>query len=116
MIAIIVDSLLDIIKSRNRKKEQEWEAWYAEQKDRLHSGEDIEPPWVVFPQSSPIYGWNQGTAEAWKNDIWIPFWNRMNEVEQGDYLKRWKPPSEDWFETLTIFWTGKFKQLNSNKL
>jgi len=86
------------------KADSEWEKWFEEQKHKLKSGEEIEPPWIAFPSSSPIHGWNQGFQEAWKNNIWIIFWNKLDIVEKVDYLNRWKPPSEEWRETITIYW------------
>jgi len=79
--------------------------WYAEQQRKLEAGEEIEPPWITFPNSNPIYGWNQGYEEAWKLNIWTPFWRKMTGEEQNAYLERWHLPSEDWRETLTLYWT-----------
>lgn len=82
----------------------EWEKWYNEQRNKLASGGEIEPPWISFPNSSPIHGWNQGYQEEWKNKVWVIFWNKLDAAEQVNYLSRWKPPSEDWRETITVYW------------
>ncbi|HQU83569.1 MAG TPA: hypothetical protein PKY59_10605 [Pyrinomonadaceae bacterium] len=86
------------------KADVEWKKWFIEQKNKLDSGEEIDPPWICFPNSSPIHGWNQGYQEAWKNDVWVTFWNKLNNAEKENYLNRRKPPSEDWHETIMIYW------------
>ena len=86
------------------KKAQTIERWYAEQERKLEAGEEIEPPWIAFPASNPIHGWNQGYEEAWKLNVWLPFWRRLSVEERNAYLDKWHPPSEDWRETLMIYW------------
>lgn len=71
------------------------------------AGEEIEPPWIAFPHSSPIHGWNQGETEYWKLNVWLPFWTTMSEIERDRYLQRWQPPNDDWKESITAYWVGK---------
>jgi hypothetical protein len=87
------------------KKARTIERWYAEQERKLVAGEEIEPPWIAFPASNPIHGWNQGYEEAWKLDVWSPFWRRLSVEEKNAYLDKWRPPNEDWRETLMIYCT-----------
>lgn len=82
------------------------EQWWAEQIETATAGGEIKPPWIVFPNSSPIYGWNQGGNEYWKTNVWMPFWTAMSEDERESYLEKWQPPDEDWRETITVYWTG----------
>lgn len=84
--------------------------WFNEQKSKLKKGEEIEPPWVVFPLSSPKYGWDQGYGESWKLQIWLPFWKKLNENKQKEYLKKWQPPSDEWYKTLTVQWIDKLRK------
>ncbi len=98
----------------DKNSDSQWQSWYAEQKRKLNAGEEIEPPWIAFPNSTP-YGWNQGYQEAWKNNVWIIFWNKMSEAEQADYLNRFVPPSEEWSETLIIYWVGDWNKLSEKK-
>jgi hypothetical protein len=83
---------------------------YKEQERKFVDGEAIEPPWVVFPLSSPNYGWDQGFGETWKLRIWLPFWKRLSRTQQGEYLENWQPPTDDWRKTLTIFWIDKLRK------
>ncbi len=83
--------------------------WQIEQKCSLEAGEEIEPPWVALPLSFPNYGWDQGYYERWKLDIWLPFWKKLNKLEQKDYLEKWET-DEEWQRTLTIDWENKLKK------
>lgn len=90
--------------SQSRKNDAKWENWYQIQLKKLNNNEEIEPPWVAFPASSPIYGWNQGLNEEWKINVWMPFWRNLNKDEKDEYLTRWQI-SEEWRETLIIYWS-----------
>lgn len=83
--------------------------WYKKQMENAKAGIEVEPPWVVFPLSSPDYGWDNGYGEQWKLDIWLPFWKKLNEREQERYLEKWQP-SEEWKITLTVNWKNKLKK------
>ena len=48
----------------------EWLKWYNGQINKLNDKEEIQPPWIVYPKSSPVYGWNQGYQEAWLKNVW----------------------------------------------
>jgi hypothetical protein len=84
----------------------DFQNWFKDQKHKLESGEEIEPPWIAFPNSSPIHGWNQGYQEAWKNDVWLKFWNSLNDDRKKEFLDRWAVPSDDWSETLSVYWNS----------
>ena len=97
---------------RERKEASErWELWYFEQQRKLVAGAEIEPPWIAFPNSDALSGWNQGFSEAWKLNVWMPFWRKMNEAEQANYLERWQPPTQNWRESVTIYWVGNTDKL-----
>jgi hypothetical protein len=100
-----------IFGASENKEGSEWQDWYAEQRRKLEAGEEIEPPWMAFPNSSPIYGWNQGNTEHWKMNVWMPFWNRMSEAEREDYFQK-HHTSDEWLETITVFWTGDSNKSN----
>jgi hypothetical protein len=83
----------------------DWLEWQNEQKRKLEAGEEIEPPWIVFPNSEP-FGWNQGHQEYWRTNVWEPFWDKLSEKERGEYLNNYKPPNENW-KNFTKFWDGE---------
>lgn len=83
--------------------------WYQHQQENFDSGKEVKPPWIVFPISSPRYGWDTGYGEQWKLEIWLPFWKKLSKSEQENYLQKWKP-SEEWCETITNEWDGKLKK------
>ena len=91
------------------EKDSEWQNWYAEQQRKLDDEEEIEPPWIAFPNSSPIHGWNQGYQQEWKNNVWLPFWRGMTEAEREDYLNR-RQASSEWRETLTVYWVADLSE------
>ena len=84
--------------------------WLKEQERKFAAGEEIKPPWIAFPLSSPNFGWDQGYGESWKLEIWLPFWKRLNDAKQKEYLEKWQPPTEDWYQTLTIAWVKKLRK------
>jgi len=54
-----------LVRGRERKQASErWEQWYFEQQRKLDSGAEVEPPWIAFPNSDALSGWNQGNTEA----------------------------------------------------
>lgn len=76
--------------ARNRRQLNEWCAWITNQQRALEAGEEIEPPWVAFPDEDPWWiGWRQGNAEGWLNSIWLPFWSKLDEDRKHAYVKRW---------------------------
>ncbi len=66
---------------------------------QLYPQGDMYPPWEAFPLALPGIGWSQGLNEAWWPDAWVPFWNKLTQSEQDDYLARWDAPP-DWEEAL----------------
>ena len=96
----LVEKILPgLAKQRRREEEEDRQTrWFIEQKRKCEAGEEVEPPWVTFPNAQPG-GWNQGYQEVWKSDVWIPFWNNLSNEERREYLERWHP-SEDWYESL----------------
>lgn len=89
--------------NQSRKSDNEWENWYQSQLSKRNNSEEIEPPWISFPLSSPVYGWNQGRNEVWKNSVWVPFWKSLSKGEKDNYLTRWQT-SKEWRETLNVYW------------
>ncbi len=86
----------------------EWRKWDEEQKRKLKSGEEIEPPWIFAPDTEPWSGeWRQGGGEYWLLETWFPFWQTLEAEQRDDYLKRWQPPTEEWREYLTVHWVSK---------
>ena len=83
---------------------------YTHQLQLLNDGQEVEPPWIFFPISFPTYGWDYGNHERWKLNIWIPFWRRMNQNEQENYLEKWNPPNEIWRKLITEDWAGKLQK------
>jgi hypothetical protein len=86
--------------------------WYQQQKKNFDAGKEVEPPWIVFPLSSPQYGWDTSYGEQWKLEIWLPFWSKLSKSEQDSYLEKWKS-SEQWRETITNEWENKLKKSDS---
>ena len=53
-------------------------------------------PWVKYPESYPSWGgFRQGTSQAWFNEVWLPFWQSIDENGKSDFLKRFPPPSDE---------------------
>ena len=108
-------SLLDKLKRSfnlgETLEDAHWRTWFDGQQRKLEANEEIEPPWIAFPDSLPL-GWNQGYQQEWKNNVWLVFWGKLNETEKKDYLNRWQPPSADWHETVTVYWVGDWSKLN----
>jgi hypothetical protein len=102
--------IFDDLKLVENRKLEAMEEWYKSQMLKFGAGEEIEPPWVAFPNNSPVFGWNQGFQESWKINIWLPFWQGLSAEKQAEYLEKWRPPSDDWRETLTIYWVGNFSR------
>lgn len=84
--------------------------WLKRQILRLTAGEEIEPPWITFPISLPAVGWNDHFLENWKLNIWIPFWDTLDEVEKKTYLQKYPPPDQEWRKNITENWTGKIRK------
>jgi hypothetical protein len=64
-----------------------------------------QPPWIEYLGADAIWGgWRQGSSEAWLNDIWLPFWNRLSTEDRERYLKQWPTPNEEWNVYLTYLW------------
>jgi hypothetical protein len=95
-----------LAQQRKRKTEEEKQIqWYAEQKRRLEAGEEIEPPWISFPDSDPLALWvSWRYGNFWLDTVWKPFWNAMDENQQNAYLKKWRPPNDDWYQTVVVYW------------
>lgn len=83
-----------------KKTENEWQRWFSQQLESLAHGEEIEPPWVVYPDSEPWWGgWRQGNSEGWLVWVWLPFWQKLSGEEQLQYLEKWHAPAA-WREYL----------------
>jgi hypothetical protein len=90
--------------SRERREDEERRRWFNEQQCALESGEEIKPPWVVWPDEEPYWGgWRQGGAEAWLLYVWLPFWSKLDRSEKLAYLDKWGA-SQDWrYYTLDLW-------------
>jgi hypothetical protein len=65
----------------------------------------INPPWVEFPGSDPIWGgWRQGVSEAWLLETWLPFWKSLSAEKRRHYLEEWPPPTAEWDFYLNVAW------------
>lgn len=84
--------------------------WFKDQKTKLKAGEEIEPPWIAFPYSYASFGWNSGTTEHWKLEVWLPFWKKLSQADKEKYLEKWQPPNEEWLKLITVDWNGKLKK------
>lgn len=83
-----------------KKKENEWKRWFTQQLEALDRGEEIEPPWIVYPESEPWRGgWRQGNSEGWLVLVWLPFWHNQSGEGRLQYLEKWNAPAE-WCEYL----------------
>ena len=83
-----------------KKKENEWMRWLVQQLEALERGDEIEPPWVVYPESEPWWGgWRQGNSEGWLVLAWLPFWDKLSDEDRLQYLEKWNAPDE-WREYL----------------
>lgn len=85
-------------------------AWHKEQRDKLLNGEEIEPPWRIFPLSLSSFGWDEGLLERWKLEVWIPFWDRLGLEERQIYIGKWPPPNDEWEENIISRWVGQIKK------
>lgn len=101
----LTDKVLPGLAKQKRRKweREEYTRWLSEEKCKLETGREIEPPWIILKSDlSPWYF----RHDSWLTDIWLPFWNGMSEDEKLDYKKRWNMPT-DWDEIVTTFWTNK---------
>jgi|HubBroStandDraft_4_1064222.scaffolds.fasta_scaffold789625_1 hypothetical protein len=53
---------------------------------------EIPPPWDKYPGFAPADPFWRQSGEAWFKDVWEPFYNCLSEVDQREYLERWKVP------------------------
>jgi hypothetical protein len=78
----------------------DWQEWRDEQKRKLETGEEIEPPWIFAPNTEPWSGeWRQGSGEYWMDEFWHPFWKKLSNDAKKIYLEKWLPP-ENWYSRL----------------
>lgn len=56
--------------------------------DRIEVGNySPPPPWIVFPEYDPeTLGSLQGDIDYWWYTFWSPFWKRISEPQQEEYL------------------------------
>jgi len=72
------------------------------------ANKEIEPPWVFAPNTEPWSGnWKQGGGESWLLEIWMPFWQKLNINQRENYIEKWQPPTDDWYEYLRVHWVKK---------
>lgn len=58
---------------------------------------EVAPPWVEHPGIGPGEFFWREAGEPWKTQVWEPYYNRLSEEAQAEYLARWKVP-QDWRE------------------
>lgn len=81
--------------ARERRERNRWLAWVTAQLRALEAGEEIEPPWMTWPNQDPWWsGWRQGNAEGWLKLVWLPFWSKLKRDEKEGYVERWNAPAE----------------------
>ncbi len=98
-----------LIIERTLGTKEKWK-WLNEQKERVKNGAQLEPPWITFPISLSDVGWDDYFLESWKLNVWIPFWDKLNEEERTLYLAKFPPPDKEWKDNITIRWTGKIRK------
>jgi hypothetical protein len=77
-------------------QQNEWDEWLRSQVAAMERGNEIMPPWVMFPGSETWWGgWRQGYSEAWLCEVWLPFWRRLQPPARKMYVQQWNIP-EDW--------------------
>jgi hypothetical protein len=97
-------------KQEENERYAEYERWYNTQLEAMQRGEEVKPPWIVYPDCDcvslgPMWrGWSQGFREVWLHDVWFPFWKKLTEAEKDEYMNKWPPPSELWDEYLRNKW------------
>ena len=91
--------------------EKKYLEWKADQLEKLQNGEDIDPPWLVYPKSDPVVLWvSWRYGNFWLDEIWKPFWNKLSVFEKKAYLERWQPLSEEWYENVTVYWNDGMRE------
>jgi hypothetical protein len=58
----------------------------------MKNNQEIEPPWVKYPDYPPGDGFWRQAGEPWFALVWRPYWESLNAQEQDDYLNRWNVP------------------------
>ena len=56
---------------------------------------EVNPPWVVYPESLPSDSFWKYGGEVYMQDAFLPYIQSLNEKELEEYLTRWQVP-EDW--------------------
>jgi len=90
--------------ARERREGEEYLRWLNGQQRAIEAGEEIKPPWVIWPGEEPWWGgWSQGDAEPWLLDVWLPFWSKLGRGEKLAYLEKWSA-SPDWRHYALYLW------------
>jgi len=72
--------------------DRQMEAQYA----LLATGDEIRPPWAVFPDST-WYDFKDGGYAEFDIRIWSPYMDGLDSSQRREYFERWPPPPDwDW--------------------
>lgn len=58
----------------------------------MDSNNNLEPPWVKFPEFPPFDTFWRQSGEYWLAYEWLPYWESLNQQEKEDYLIHWQVP------------------------
>ena len=58
---------------------------------------EIEPPWIKFPDYTPGHPFWRQDGEPWFIYIWEPYYRQLDQKEQEKYRNFWKVP-KDWLD------------------
>jgi len=53
---------------------------------------EIDPPWVKYPNYPPADTFWRQAGEPWFTLVWEPYWKSLTSEEQATYLSRWSVP------------------------
>lgn len=94
------------------------EDWFERQKDFAKNqgifSEPILPPWCAF-QKIPAQQtfWDEEFIDRWMREIWVPYWNQLNDEEQNRMFEYIGSPYEEMLQRMrrhTVKNLHKFKQ------
>jgi hypothetical protein len=78
--------------------------------------QEVQPPWIQFPNYSPADPfWRMGAYE-WYQYQWRPYWNSLSDDEKKDYLNRWQAPEEwrNFCPDINIYWSRSLTSQNTD--
>jgi hypothetical protein len=54
--------------------------------------DEIEAPWLKYPNFPPYDGFWRQTGEYWLNYVWRPYWVTLDSAQKKEYLDKYPPP------------------------